>query len=320
MHAKRVFSIIRGGIGNQMFIYAASRRIAQRNNAKLYLITDSFENEPHGRQFLLNRFSITADTVSINDKTLPYSVTKHDLARKLDRQLYAINRHAPHYLIERTKNYLGKRVPVDRRVLAAKIDDYLFIDGYLQNELYFSDIRDVIRAEFQLRNEPNKPTRDISRRINASNSVCIHFRRTELEQKQMLAKHGNTHWMGGYKQGLGIDFYMQAIKMVENNVPSPEYYCFSDHPDWARENLDLGVPVNYVTENNTQNTCHEDIYLMSQCKHHIISHSTFGWWGAWLAGNPDKIVIAPENICSRPKPPDYPDSWKTIRVCQEKVS
>lgn len=35
-----------------------------------------------------------------------------------------------------------------------------------------------------------------------------------------------------------------------------------------------------------------DMYLISLCKHHIVSNSSFYWWGAWLANNKNKIVVA----------------------------
>lgn len=319
MKEKRVIAVVRGGLGNQMFIYAAARRIAIKNNAKLILLNDWFENEPHERHFLLDQFSISADITTTGDPTIPYSAQTHHRAEKLGRYYYLLSKTYPHYFVERTKSFLNARVPVDARALEVSFDDYLIVDGFFQNEKYFSDIKETIRSDFSLRKAPSEASLSLAEEIQSSNSVCIHFRRTELEQKAMLEKHGRKKWMKGYAQGLGVDYYLKAIEIIEKRVDSPRYFCFSDHPNWVRENVALPVPVTYVSQNNSQITCQEDIFLMAQCNHHIISHSTFGWWGAWLARNPNQSVVAPTNVCGRPKPPDYPETWITLEVCQRKI-
>jgi hypothetical protein len=34
---------------------------------------------------------------------------------------------------------------------------------------------------------------------------------------------------------------------------------------------------------------------MALCRHAIIANSSFGWWGAWLIDNRDKLVITPRS-------------------------
>lgn len=319
MSAKQIIALVQGGIGNQLFIYAASRAVALRNNAELLLITDHFNNEPHGRQFLLDNYSIDAGITNLLDTRITYDKFSHALARKVNRYLKPLSLHHPRYLIERPKCLTGKHSQIDKRVLTAKVKDHLFLDGLFMDESYFMDVQDVIRTDFSLRTTPDAYTQDLATRIRASNSVCIHFRRTEIEFREMLNKNANKNRLGGYKQGLDDSYYRKAMEIIESSVEHPHYYCFSDHPEWVRNNIQLDAPFTIVSENNSQQDCYKDIYLMSQCKHHIISHSSFSWWGAWLSSNHDKIVVAPTNICGRPKPPYYPSSWEEIYVCQEKI-
>ena len=60
---------------------------------------------------------------------------------------------------------------------------------------------------------------------------------------------------------------------------------------------------------------HEDLHLMSLCKHQIIANSSFSWWAAWLNNNKNKIVISPSYWFANPEINTndlIPDNW--IRI------
>jgi hypothetical protein len=64
-----------------------------------------------------------------------------------------------------------------------------------------------------------------------------------------------------------------------------------------------------------------DFFLLSLCKHNIISNSSFGWWAAWLNKNPSKTVIAPKTWlnpnCGIPTHDVCPKSWVLLDASWE---
>ena len=57
----------------------------------------------------------------------------------------------------------------------------------------------------------------------------------------------------------------------------------------------------------------DDLYMMYNCKNHIISNSTFGWWASFLCDNTDNITIAPQQWVKTDEQQDIlRDKWICI--------
>ena len=177
------------------------------------------------------------------------------------------------YVKEQTINFRPE-------ILTLRDDAYL--DGYWQSEKYFSDIQDVIRKEFTVKNKPDPINESYLGEIKDCESVSVHVRRGDY------VSNPTTNQVHGF---LGLEYYQKAMNTMLEKIDTPHFFVFSDDPEWAEKNLTTDAPTTYVKHNGTKN--YEDMRLMNTCKHHIIANSSFSWWGAWLASNENKIVIGP---------------------------
>ncbi len=177
------------------------------------------------------------------------------------------------------------------------------IDEYFQNEKYFKDISEEIRHEFTLKDTLLPDARNFLEQIIALNSVSLHVRRGDyINDKKTNEYHGVCRQ----------EYYESAMKMIQEKVPDVKYFVFSDDIEWTKK-IFVGDKFVFVSSPNI--TGHEEMFLMSKCKHNIIANSSFSWWGAWLNENPKKIVIAPKTWFNDPKADEnhsLPVNW--IRI------
>ena len=118
------------------------------------------------------------------------------------------------------------------------------------------------------------------------NAVAIHARRGDM--------YGTLAWC--YKYG----YFRRAVRLIRRRVDNPVFVFFTNPGgiEWCKENADVfGLnfkkdTVKFVDWNKGEDS-YRDMQLMGLCKHAIITLSSFGWWGAWLIDNPDKITVSP---------------------------
>lgn len=291
-----VISKIIGGLGNQMFQYAAARAVSLRHGVPLLLDISSFANYRLHQGFELKRlFECEAEVASERDLRALLGWQNSNLARKmLGRPLFAPMR-SKKWVVEPHFHYWSG---------LSEVGPESYLSGYWQSEQYFSGVADQIRREFTFREPMNIQNTEIAAKVSAVNAVSLHVRRGDyVNNQQNLATHGVC----------SIDYYQSAIRYVAERVQSPHFFVFSDDIDWTKENLVLDFPCQYLNHNQGAES-YNDMRLMSLCQHHIVANSSFSWWGAWLNPDSDKIVIAPQKWFAAPnKVSDLiPQSWVRI--------
>lgn len=262
-----------GGLGNQMFQYAVGRHLAMKGNEVFKLDISGF-NHYKLRNYDLDSFNIQENFATSEDLSrvlLPSDGCVHKIRKYLSMNHAGIPLIL--YIKERNFNF-------NPEILTFRGDIYL--DGYWQTEKYFSEVKDVIKNEFTLKNKPDPINDYYLGEIRDCESISIHIRRGDYISNPRVAQiHGF----------LGIEYYKKALSIMLENTDNPHFFVFSDDPEWTEKNLKTDLPMTHIKHNGSKG--YEDLRLMSACKYHIIANSSFSWWGAWLSPEKGKIVIAP---------------------------
>lgn len=268
----KIIARIFGGIGNQLFCYAAARHLALKNNAELVIDHQSgFIRDIYKRQYQLDHFNISSRKANNSELLYPFPRFRRYFLKMLNKNRLFLN-----------KNYIvHKSYKFEPRLLMVKPKDFLYLEGYWQSENYFKDIEATIRSDLIIKDPIDSSNQNLLSTILDNESVAVHFRFFD-------ANHNNNN-------NAPSIYYDHAIKYIESMIPSAHYFIFSDMPDKARSLVSLpNSKTTIVSFNNGDSNAYRDLYLMSRCKHFIIANSTFSWWGAWLSNNNTKIVISPD--------------------------
>ncbi|MDR2175923.1 MAG: alpha-1,2-fucosyltransferase [Synergistaceae bacterium] len=301
---------IEGGLGNQMFQYAAAKAAAVRLGTELLLDAAAYNavSERKGRSFLLDRFpNITEKKARPRDvmKLYPWVAVYDGLKGKTASIPRRIASKAFRYLCYglgvMPKRLSGNALksPVDAQSLAlipcsrvyfqggsgydagfTAIPDNVYVVGGFESEKYFGGFAGHIRRAYSF--APSLRGLPLYAEISSNQSVAVHIRRGD---KTKSRKH----------EASNMDYLLSAMNILEHRIENPIFYIFSDDMPWCMKNLPPLVkkPLRFAESPPGTDNVLTDMFLMSNCKHNIIGPSTFSWWAAWLNSNPGKIVAAP---------------------------
>ncbi len=255
-----------GGIGNQLFQYAAARALALRLGVAVGLDRRWYVGRA-ARHYALDRFAIVTEPV--DPAMLPFRDGK---------------------ILGRLLAGRGGRLAVYRETGLAfdpavpALPDGTYLSGVFQSERYFADREATLRRDLAFADPPDAENRAVLEEIGERLSVSLHVRRGDyVSDPKIAGVHGTV----------ALDYYVRAVELIAERTGSdPRVFVFSDDPVWAAANLRLDCPMR-ILDHNGATRASEDMRLMAACRHHILANSSFSWWGAWLNPSADKIVVAP---------------------------
>ena len=269
-----IISRLEGGLGNQMFQYAAGRALANSLNTTLSFDFSFFKNPTHSvthRDFELMCFNII-DNIS----DLPNSIITN----------FAIK--IPFLFKIFGKNKLLKERGVDFMPDFFQACDGTHLIGYWQSYKYFSDINDALFHEFQPRNAFCPQNEEFAQRLIVDeHAIALHIRCGDYLS---LASASNYHG------NLDQSYYQDAINIMLMHDKHAKIIIFSDDIEWCKTHFN-----NFNNIDFAPSPIHakpwEDMVLMSLCRGNIIANSSYSWWSAWLGdmryGFSERRVIAP---------------------------
>lgn len=262
------------GMGNQLFNYACGYAAARRDNDKLVLDTSECDNSTL-RDFELDKFNLKYDA----RESFPNRNGAEKLFKRLRRDLrYRVIKEREVFL-NRSGRYDVN--DIDPRVFEKKglRDKYLL--GYWQHLTYFEEYLDEIREMMTPAYAQSSRVRELRKRFAAEATCAVHIR-------------------GGDIGGPSGAYFSRAVARMEQERPGVSYIIFTNDRMRAAEvleKLDEAQRMTYVSELGDFSDI-DEFFLMASCRNQILSNSTFSTWAAYLNGNPDALVIMPDDILS----------------------
>ena len=268
---------IEGRLGNQMFQYAFAIALQQKLQTNFYI--DGYKYHFINKYFILDRYF-----------TLSTQASLKNLARKTYAQLAGL----PQIVQDQWQ-------PPDS-FLAEHAKDGFFFRGFFQSAQYFSNVKDIVVKEFEVKEHLRINIRDFTGNNNRE-TIVVHIRRGDY-----------LNWGSeelGFNLSLPDAYYhrcLSALDTTDKNI-----LFLSDDIAYVKKTFHF--PNAFYSEKNSEIT---DLQLLMQGDYLVLANSSFSWWGAFL-NRQVKQVLCPKYWIGFKINREWPngvisDNWEAINV------
>jgi hypothetical protein len=296
----KAYTVIRGGLGNQLFQFARLRSFSLTNySQEFYDLRNGFRfEEKYGNCNQLHRFNMRLSKVPKSFGDILWLNEK--LGSKFSWKIAAKSFGALgiELIQEKSNCYQADE-------LVTSNQSY-FLSGYWQSWKYFKSSWNVIKNDFVINEFKNLQVLNFAKTINESNSLAIGLRNyEETNNKTLYARYGKVkHHLEWKKQ----------IDKLYDEMSSPRIYIFGTQIT-SEQITKMGIKGKkyMIIPLSEYRDSVDSMFLFSAARNHMFNNSTFYWWGAFLREvyfeSTDQKVYASNNFLNLDCLPHHWQTW-----------
>jgi hypothetical protein len=257
---------LQGGLGNQLFQYAAGLAVAQ-GQADQVAVDTSYYWYVRNRRYVLDLLGFRPKRISFFTHPLE-AVLSWPLIGEIWQKMYLL---FGRYQVVREQE-VGSLMPITKNP-----PQNTYLSGFWQQLSYVELQKKSLFQHLSFPKFNSEVEKKLAQKISSTRSVAVHVRRGDYVNHSTF-------------RVASPEYYQQAFEYISKRVKQPHFFIFSDDIVWCKAHF--GEPANMTFVEGVDDEVSE-LHLMSTCQHHVMANSTFSWWGAVLAPQ-SKIVIAPK--------------------------
>ena len=252
---------IGGGLGNQIFQYAAALAYEKNTGVRVALDLSNSDNQHNGWEI---------------DRVFDLGKKLRVLPTGASKVLWRCAKYGESGRLLR-EPFDGNSLVFKEKLLKTPILGV--IKGFFPSYKYYEEYEDEILPNFKFANTEKIDLMGID---SSRPSVALHVRRGDFLKAT------------GYGGICTTEYYDAALSYMRGQCPDAKYYIFSNDPEWCREYFKGDEFV--IVDVNSGKDSWKDMYMMSRCDHYIIANSSFSFWGMELGKSEDSICVGPKYL------------------------
>jgi len=282
VHQKRVRVFLRGGLGNQLFQYAAGFALSERTGAELLIDSSLLPIVSHEKNGVLHR---PEEISSFRHKGIITRDNESSVTRNQNfARLLQLERIVGDTFGSTALRLLGSVASETRdlRNHFSKLKTPARINSYCAHPDFFASRADELRAQIYSLSQPSEFFLTHESRVEKEQPIGLHLR---------LGDYQNLENIYGK---LTSNYFEKALLETSHTHENQDLWVFSDEPDKAKEILGKKFLNAYFLPSHTLLRPLESLVLLSKMKRKILSNSTFSWWAAYLGNPRQETTIFPK--------------------------